>query len=105
MSWDPFQREVLAELGHVVYRQAGVLIADDAETVLADPPRIDVASGADVAFVDHAMLAHVARAAGMTSEALQARIDDIATIANLHGNAVAKRALWPRLRALRRRQR
>lgn len=96
MSWDPFQREVLAELGHVVYRQAGTSIAGDSETVLADPPGVDVAS------MHHAMLVQVARAAGMTSEALQACLGDLQVIAGLHGDASAKRALWPRLRALRR---
>ncbi len=100
MNWDPFQREVLAELGHVVYRQAGVSIADDAETVLVDPPRVDVASMNHP--MTHSMLAHLARAAGMTPEALQASIEDAQLIASLHGNASAKRALWPRLRALRR---
>ena len=99
MNWDPFQREVLAELGHVVYRQAAAEIVSDAEAVLIDAPYVDVAS------MDHySMLAHVARAAGMTSDALQAHIDDIRIIANLHGNASAKRALWPRLRTLRRLQ-
>ena len=92
MNWDPFQREVLAELGHVVYRQAGAAAVINAEAVI------------DAAMIDSPMLAHVARAAGMTAEALQARIDDIQIIASLHGNASAKRALWPRLRALRRQQ-
>lgn len=98
MNWDPFQREVLAELGLVVYRQAGDGFAStsDAEAVSIDAP------GVDVAAMQHSMLAHVARAAGMTSEALQACLDDIQIIASLHGNASAKRALWPRLRTLRR---
>lgn len=96
MSWDPFQREVLAELGHVVYRQAGGAIEADAEA-----PRAEAAH-ADAAGIDGSMLARVARAAGMTAEALQACIGDIQAIGSLHGNPSAKRALWPRLRALRR---
>jgi len=103
VSWDPFQREVLAELGHVLYWQAGVLIASDAEAVRGGSPGFD-SPDVDVASMDHPMLAHVARAAGMTTEALQARIGDIQVITSLHGNASAKRALWPRLRALRRQQ-
>ena len=83
------RRWLLAELGHVVYRQAGSAALVDAEAVIG------------AAMIDTPMLAHVARAAGMTPEALQACIDDINVIA-LHGNASAKRALWPRLRALRR---
>ncbi len=101
VSWDPFQREVLAELGHVVYRQAGVAGVTDVETVCTDAPAAGVVL-IDAAMIDGPMLAHVARAAGMSAEALQACIEDTNVIASLHGNASAKRALWPRLRALRR---
>ncbi|MGV8942494.1 hypothetical protein [Thermomonas sp.] len=99
MNWDPFQREVLAELGHVLYRQAGVAISSDVEVVRLDEP------AADVAPMDSPMLIHVARAARMSTQALQASIDDIQVLASLRGNASAKRALWPRLRALRKQHR
>lgn len=79
MNWDPFQRAVLAELGHVAYR----LQAAPAGTV--DPD----------------MLARLARAAGTGPEALLEAIADPAALA-VRGDAGAKRALWPRLRALRR---
>ncbi len=95
MNWDPFQREVLAELGHVVYRQAGIAI-----DVVAEAPHARAAH-ADTNVIDGPMLARVARAASMTTDALQACIDDMRVIAGLRGNASAKRALWPRLRALR----
>ena len=98
MNWDPFQREVLAELGHVVYRQAGIGIAMAADAGAARSDALAV----DIAMVDSLMLARVACAAGMTTETLQACIDDICVIADLRGNASAKRAIWPRLRALRR---
>lgn len=98
MNWDPFQREALAELGHVLYRQAGVVLASDAEAVIVEAPDVDAGS------MHQSMLAHIARAANMTPEALQACLDDMQVIANLHGDASAKRALWPRLRALRRQQ-
>lgn len=81
MSWDPFQREVLAELGHILYRPA---------------PAIGPAQ------VDEAALMRVARAAALTPARLLQHADIVAAIAGLHGNAAAKRALWPRLRALRR---
>ena len=60
MSWDGFQREVLAELGHVLYvplhaRQAGA----------------QAAMGA----IDEAMLARIARAAGVDAEGLRAHAD------------------------------
>lgn len=96
MSWDPFQREILAELGHVVYRQAGVAMTAEARQIGAD------ASPFETAFFDGPMLACVARAASMTTEALQACFEDTHVIATLRGNPAAKRALWPRLRAMRR---
>ena len=81
MSWDPFQRAVLAELGHVLYRPA---------------PAVGHAQ------VDEATLGRVARAAALAPEDLLQHAEIVAAIAGLHGNAAAKRALWPRLRALRR---
>ena len=88
MSWDPFQRAVLAELGHVLYRA----------------PAASAAMGVDAGMPDAAMLARLARAAGIAPEALLAGIGDAATLA-VAGDAAAKRALWPRLRALRRQAR
>ena len=85
MSWDAVQREVLAELGHVRYvpLQAG----------MADAPTLDVDAG---------MLARLAHAAGVAVDELHAHADIVAMTARLRGDAAAKRALWPRLRALRR---
>ncbi|MDN5781804.1 MAG: hypothetical protein L0H23_07245 [Luteimonas sp.] len=77
MTWDPLQHEVLEALGHTVYRATGPA-PDDA--------------------LLHALL----RAAGRDTDAA-----DAATLcrewmptARLRDPA-AKRALWPRLRALR----
>lgn len=88
MSWDAFQRAALAELGHVLYR-------------LPDAPPARAAA-VDVTAVDAAMLARLARAAGVAREVLLARADIAALSAGLRGDAAAKRALWPRLRAMRR---
>ena len=96
MSWDPFQQDVLAELGHVLYRQAGAGLIDEAV-------HVDAAS-ADVGLIEGPMLARVARAAGMSVEAVQVRLGDMQVIAALHGNPAAKRALWPRLRGWRKQQ-
>lgn len=85
MSWDAFQREALAELGHVVYM-----------------PLRAGATGARVVEFDAAMLARLARAAGVEAEALLAHPEIAGPTVTLRGNAAAKRALWPRLRALRR---
>ena len=85
MSWDALQREVLAELGHVLYvpLQAGMA---DARTPA----------------VDAGMLARLAHAAGVAVDELHAHVDIVAMTSRLRGDAAAKRALWPRLRALRR---
>ena len=81
MNWDPFQREVLEALGHVVLERAPA-------------PALPVPDDALV----HALL----RAAGRTP------VDDDAgqlcrdwSVAELRSGPAAKRALWPRLRALR----
>ena len=81
MSWDPFQRAVLAELGHAVYRLPVV------------------AQGVQV---DDAVLARLARAAGLAPDDFSRQFGDLTLLAKLHGDARAKRALWPRLRAMRR---
>ena len=86
MNWDPFQRAALAELGHVLYRL---------------PAAASASGEADVA-PDAGMLARLARAAGMTPDALLAHAEIAAMAARLRDDAAAKRALWPRLRALRR---
>lgn len=83
MSWDPFQRAVLAELGHELYR----------------PVRLAVPGAVQV---DDAVLARMARAAGLDVDDFARRFGDLAPLAMLHGDARAKRALWPRLRAMRR---
>lgn len=87
MSWDAFQREVLGELGHVLY-----------VPLHAQPVAAQAATGA----IDEAMLARIARAAGVDVDGLRAHADIAAMSAGLRGDAAAKRALWPRLRALRR---
>ena len=81
MTWDPLQREILAALGHTVYRTAAA-----APTALPDDPLL------------HALL----RAAGRDAEAPDAAAlcREWMPTARLRAPS-AKRALWPRLRALR----
>lgn len=92
MSFDPFQRAVLAELGLVAYRLPS-----------ASPPALAaVAVDVDVDVdVDAPMLARLARAAGLAPERLLAYPEIAARSRTLRDDAAAKRALWPRLRALR----
>jgi hypothetical protein len=84
MNWDPFQREVLGELGHRLYRLRG-------NEVRAVP--VATESPASAANVDPLWRALV-RAAG--TDALP-QIE----LASLRRDPAAKRALWPRLRTLR----
>jgi hypothetical protein len=49
------------------------------------------------------MLVRLSRAAGREPDARLAHAEIAAAAARLHGDAAAKRALWPRLRALRKR--
>jgi len=91
VNWDPFQRAALAELGHVLYRVPGT-----APTL----PPAGIELGAAPAAVDDAMLARLAPAARVAPEALRGHADIGAAAASLRDDAAAKRALWPRLRAL-----
>jgi hypothetical protein len=83
--WDPFQREVLAALGHELLVPAGAqpdaTRAGPAAATAAMPP----------------LLRALTRAAGGDP----ARLPPLPPLDQLRSPA-AKRALWPRLRALRR---
>jgi hypothetical protein len=81
--WDSFQREALNAMGHVVYRAAGSA---------PDAPASQRVAGGDGA---PPLLQALARAAGVPVE----RLVDL-PLEQLR-NAAAKRALWPRLRAMR----
>lgn len=81
MSWSPWQREVLAAMGHAPLRHV-------APPAVPDDPLL------------HALLRAAARAPDAPDAAVIART--LPPMATLRGNAAAKRALWPRLRALRR---
>lgn len=91
MTWDPFQREVLAALGLRLYVPAAT--PREAPVAEVSPPRApDPAARRG----DAALLAALARAAGVTVEALPPL--DLPALRT----PAAKRALWPTLRALRR---
>lgn len=94
MSWDPFQREVLAELGHVLYRPS----ITAPESLEASGQALPLVLAAE----DAALLAKLAHAAKLTVEALCERGSIVGALPHLRTDAAAKRALWPQLRALRR---
>src|SRR5690606_38004199 len=82
-GWDPWQREALAALGHRLYVRAprpGDVVPDDP--------------------LAHALLRAAGRDPGDPGAADLLR--RLPPLASLRGDPAAKRALWPRLRALRR---
>jgi hypothetical protein len=83
MSWSPQQQAMLTAMGYTLYRQV------DALPILADSP-----AGAPA----DRLLQALQRAAGGRDLAGFA----LPPLPELRANAAAKRALWPRLRALRR---
>jgi hypothetical protein len=82
--WDSFQREALTALGHVVYQ-----VADPA----SNAPALQRVATDDR---PPPLLQALARAAGVPVE----RLVDLPPLEQLRTGA-AKRALWPRLRAMR----
>ncbi|WP_430759621.1 hypothetical protein [Solilutibacter silvestris] len=94
MSWDPFQREALAELGIELYALGGGNVVATAEASAPDAPRARAETG-DV------LLRNLLKAAGGETRE-QAVLALAEPLSGLRGNAAAKRALWPLLRRLRR---
>lgn len=100
MSWDPFQRLVLAELGHVPYRVVAA-VANAAPERALEHAVAPLQAAPDAR--DAALLAKLALAARLSPQALLAQQAGIADLLpRLRDDPAAKRALWPRLRALRR---
>lgn len=101
-SWSPQQREALAAMGLPVYRMAGASAPAAVSTdVPADvPAAMRGESTAAASTLDPLMLA-LLRAAGLGRDAAPLAGDWPAP-QTLRRDPQAKRALWPRLRALRR---
>jgi DNA polymerase III psi subunit len=102
LPWSSEQREWLQVLGHDVLMLAGATampeLPREASSAAAQPT-----TAARTTVAASPLLRALARAAGRNeqdAELLQA-LPDFAT---LRGNPAARRALWPRLRALRKRR-
>ena len=94
VSWSPQQREALEAMGLPVYRMANASAPADAHAPMP-------AGTADVASTLDPLILALLRAAGRGRDAAPlAR--DWPPPQTLRGDPQAKRALWPRLRALRR---
>ncbi len=95
MSWNPQQQAMLAAMGYTLYRQAGAA----AEAPL--PRASDTApSHPSPRASSDRLLQALARAAGGHDLAALA----LPPIDQLRASGAAKRALWPTLRALRRKR-
>ena len=95
-SWSPQQREALEAMGLPVYRMAGAAPPGTP----AAAPAVMRGESAAASTLDPLMLA-LLRAAGLGRDAAPLAGDWPAPQA-LRSDPQAKRALWPRLRALRR---
>lgn len=96
-TWSPQQRQWLQALGHDVLVLAGAQappVAPAARPAATPPRQVPPVAG------DSPLLRALQRAAGRRDLADLAWLPDPGA---LRGNAAAKRALWPRLRSLRRR--
>lgn len=104
LPWSSEQREWLQALGHDV-----LMLASTSPAEMQSPPAREAAApvskpevAARPATAASPLLRALARAAGRNehdAELLQA----LPELATLRGNPTARRALWPRLRALRKR--
>ena len=99
MSWNAHQQAMLEAIGYTLWRAAGAashVAETPAGPVVADADARVAASNANAG--DDPLLRALRRAAGGRDPSpLLPPLDQ------LRGDAAAKRALWPRLRALRRR--
>jgi len=99
--WDAFQREMLGAMGHTLLVPIAAQTSETAAPVLPRAPVADANAGARPA-----LLRALALAAGIDETRPGSGHRDISQCIDLPSLAelrtpVAKRSLWPRLRALR----
>jgi hypothetical protein len=94
MNWSPQQQAMLSAMGYALYRQAG---ADTAGAEVAGPDATLPAGSSPPGRPERLMAALVRAAGGRDPASLP-----LPPLDQLRGDAAAKRALWPRLRAIRR---
>ena len=96
MSWSPQQQGMLAAMGYTLYRGAGAAPASAAPV----PASVaEATSGSGYATAGDRLMKALQRAAGGRDLSGLA----LPPLDTLRSDAVAKRKLWPVLRALRRR--
>lgn len=97
MSWSPQQQAMLSAMGYTLYRQAGASPAA-LPAAVAEPAGGQPAPTPKPAAQGDRLLQALARAAGGRDLAALA----LPPMEQLRASGAAKRALWPALRALRR---
>jgi DNA polymerase III psi subunit len=97
--WDPLQREILDAMGLSAHRLVAI-VPSSLPSAAATLPSTGPAAGT----ADHPLTRALLRAAGRDPAAADAAIllREWPVAQTLRGDPRAKRALWPRLRALRR---
>jgi hypothetical protein len=95
MNWSPQQQAMLSAMGYALYRQAG---ADATGVEAAGTDNTAAPSGSPQRSRQDRLMQALVRAAGGRDPAAL----PLPPLDQLRGDAAAKRALWPRLRALRR---
>lgn len=104
MTWDALQREVLATLGHTLYvvgdspatREKHDVGETMPERSMLNRPAMDRNAASP-----NALLCALLRAANLGEDNVPSLQSQLPPLNTLAGNANAKRALWPMLRALR----
>jgi hypothetical protein len=96
MSWSPQQQAMLSAMGYTLYREAGALPV--ASAAPANVPEAPLAARGNAGAGERLMQALRRAAGGRDLSGLA-----LPPLETLRSDAMAKRRLWPVLRALRRR--
>jgi hypothetical protein len=103
VAWDPLQREILDAMGLNAHRLVAIVpaaVPAAAPSAVATLPPTDTSADSP----DHPLVRALLRAAGRDPADADAAtlLRGWPAVRTLRGDARAKRALWPQLRALRR---
>ncbi len=104
VAWDPLQREILDAMGLSAHRLVAIM-PGPAPSAAADAAAVPTPADGAAQTPDHPLARALLRAAGRdpASADAAALLRGWPPARTLRGDPRAKRALWPQLRALRRR--
>jgi len=103
MTWDALQREMLAALGHTLYVIGDSPAIRDTGHAVETAPEVSAPARSmlDRTASPNALLRALLRAANLSDDSVPSLRSQLPPLHSLTGNATAKRALWPMLRAMR----